>query len=154
MTMNSAANLAIGTYLGKPGIARQTKTFNVILATLSNAAQFHWAPGFSGEIESIVFITHTPATTAAKLATLTPSIDGVDVTGGVLALTTATCDTRDEEVAGTPITALNRFTATSTIRITGSAVTAFSEGVGEIQMRVKNLDLLEYLAGKGLLRVA
>jgi hypothetical protein len=141
--------MSIGTLYGA-GVAKQQKTFTVTLATLSDAAQFHWMPGFKGRLTKVTFVTHTPASTAAKLSTVTSSIDGVDVAGGVLALTTVAANTRNKELAGTAITAANAFTATSTITLTGSATTAFVEGSGEIQLEVVNDDLLEALAGSML----
>jgi hypothetical protein len=155
-TLNtSVSNLAAPTWLAKAGLAKYTKVFSVpTLSTLSNAAVNHWTPGHKGRITKVTWVTYAPATTAAKLATITPSIDGVDVTGGVLALTTVAANTLNKELAGTAITANNAFTATSTITLTASAVTAFVEGSGEIQLEVVNDDTLESGAIIGQMRAA
>lgn len=128
------------------GIGKYNVTFDLTLATLTDAAQLHITPGHKGRITKATFVTHTPATTGSKLSTLTPSIDGTDVTGGVLALNTVACNTRNKEVAGTAITALNSFTSTGTITWTGSSTTAFGEGTGVLIMELINDDTVEALA--------
>lgn len=126
-------------YIG-PGTGRQVHGVSLLLATLSNAVQYHIVPGFNGRLVDVRFIASAPATTAAKSATVTPSIGGVNVTGGVLALTTAGCNTTDKETVGTPITGNNTFTAAQSVVFTASAVTAFTEGSGEIQVALLNDD--------------
>jgi hypothetical protein len=146
-TLNTnTSNLSIATWLARSGIAKQQKTFAETLSTLTDAAQFHWTPGYKGRLTKVTWVTHTPASTASKLSTITPSIDGTNVTGGVLALTTAAANTRDKELAATAITANNAFTATGKITLTASATTAFVEGSGEIQLEVVNDELLETVA--------
>lgn len=136
-----ATNLDVNANIGKYHV-----TFPVTLATLNDAAQFTIVPGHKGRILSMDYYAHTPATTAAKLSTLTPSIGGVNVTGGVIALTTASADTRNEKTPGTAITANNSFSATDTITITASATTAFVEGNGKIDVVLVNDDTREALA--------
>lgn len=142
---SSTQAIGVAGMMANNGMAKVVKTFAVTLSTLSDAAQFHWAPGFAGHISKVTWVTHTPASTASKLSTITPSIAGTNVTGGVLALTTAAANTRDKELAGTTVTANNYFTATQTITLTASSTTAFVEGSGEIQMEVVNDELLEAL---------
>lgn len=132
--------------LNRAGIAKYNVAFFMNLATLSNAAQCHITPGHKGRITKVTWVTHTAATTASKLATLTPSIDGTNVTGGVLALTTAAANTIDKELAGTAITAANAFTNTGKITFTGSSVTAFAEGAGWVIAELVNDELLESMA--------
>src|SRR5678815_2963165 len=103
-------SISASTQLNRAGIAKYNVNFPVTLVTLTDAAQFHITPGHKGRLTKVTWVTTQPATTAAKLSTLTPSIDGVNVTGGVLALTTVAANTRDKELAGTAITALNSFT--------------------------------------------
>lgn len=154
-TLNTnTSNLAAPTWLGRTGLAKYTMSFTVTLVTLTDAAQFHVTPGHKGRLTKVTWVTGQPATTASKLSTLTPSIDGVDVTGGVLALTTAAANTRDKELAGTAITANNAFTSTGKITLTGSATTAFVEGAGWVQLEIVNDDTLEVLASLGLMRPA
>lgn len=89
-------------------------------------------PGFSGTITAIQFSVTTPATTAAKLATLSLKLNSTAVTGGAVALTSANCTPIGALVAGSAITALNTFLATDTINIASSSVTAFVEGQGNL----------------------
>lgn len=128
------------------GVGRYIHVVPVTLSTLTNAAQFTIDSKHKGRLIALDFYTHTPATTAAKAATLTPSIAGTDVPGGVIALTTASCDTRNEKTAGSAITAGNAFTASQTIVITASAVTAFLEGTGHLVAVLINDDTVNALA--------
>lgn len=154
-TLNtSVSNLAAPTWLTRPGLAKYTVNFTVTLVTLTDAAQWHWTPGHKGRVTKITWVTGQPATTASKLSTLTPSIDGVNITGGVLALTTAAANTRDKELAGTAITANNAFTSTGKITFTASSTTAFAEGAGWVQVEVVNDDTLETIASVGQMRGA
>ena len=143
---SSTKDLSIAAQLTRSGIAKQHYSVSVLLASLSDAAQFHWMPGFKGRLTKMTFVTQVVASTAARASTLTPSIGGTNVTGGVLALTTVACNTKDKELAGTAITANNAFTATQNITITGSSTTAFAEGSGYVQLEVVNDELLETLA--------
>jgi len=68
------------------------------------------------------------ATTADKAATLNAEIETTNLSGGVLALTSANCTPKGAQVAGTEITGNNAFTATQKISIEASSVTAFAEG--------------------------
>jgi hypothetical protein len=122
------------------GVGMETREIPITLATLSDAAQYNWVATFNGRLMANDFITHTPATTASKLSTLTPSIAGVDVTGGVIALTTVSCNTRNKKTAGTAITAKNAFKKGETVTWTGSSTTAFVEGSGVIQVSLANDD--------------
>jgi hypothetical protein len=88
------------------------------------------------QVLSALFRTAKPASTAAKLATLTVGISGVAVTGGVMALTTANQNTIGGTVAASAITALNLGAAGSTLEVTASAVTAFVEGDGWVEFTV------------------
>lgn len=91
-------------------------------------------PGFAGRILGMAVQTTTPVTTAAKLATLTPNIAGVAVTGGVVSMTSAGQTPIGAVQNGTPVTALNTFTAAQEITVVASAVTAFVEGAGVIYL--------------------
>jgi hypothetical protein len=88
---------------------------------------------------SALFRTAKPASTAAKLATLTVGISGVAVTGGVMALTTANQNTIGGSVAATAITGANIGAAGATLEVTASAVTAFVEGDGWVEFTVATL---------------
>lgn len=96
-----------------------------------------WTPDFSGSIISSDFQVSTPVTTAAKAATLNIEIDGVDVTGGVIALTSANATPLGKVISGTAITAGNAFEAGETVSIEASGVTAFVEGAGNLILTVR-----------------
>lgn len=112
----------------------QVLTFVVDLASIAAGVYQKFVPGFRGCIERFEFMPGKAATTAAKLATITPRITpnggaAAVVTGGVLALTTANTAV-GANVAASTITALNQFGETDTIDLFASAVTAFVEGFG------------------------
>lgn len=96
-----------------------------------------FVPGFAGSIESIQFIITDPATTPAKASTLNAEIAGTNVTGGVLALTSANCTPLGNRVAATAITAANTFTNVQAIDIEASATTTFIEGEGVLILTLK-----------------
>jgi hypothetical protein len=109
-----------------------------------------WTPGYKFKILSVDFVVTKAATTGSKAATLTPKISGVAVTGGVLALTSGNCTPQGVVVAGTTVTAANTGSAAATISITGSAVTAFVEGNGTIEIRIQNMDTADAIASLAL----
>ena len=93
-----------------------------------------FTPGFRGRIKSYRFIVTDPATTAAKLSTLNLEIGTTNLTGGVLALTSANCTPLGAVVAATAITGGNVFGPTDTISLEASATTAFVEGAGVLEI--------------------
>lgn len=93
--------------------------------------------GFDGTLESVAWLQGAPVTTAAKLATISPFINAVAVTGGVLALTSALATPLGKVIQGTAVTALNAFTAADTISFKATGVTAFAEGAGTILARCR-----------------
>jgi hypothetical protein len=99
-----------------------------------------YVPGYAFKVLGVSFGVEKAATTAAKLATITPAITGVSITGGVLALTSANCAPQGTVVAGSAVTALNTGAATDSITLTGSAVTSFVEGGGWILLKIQNMD--------------
>jgi hypothetical protein len=114
-----------------------TKTilsFPVTLSAITAAMNIvtAYTPGFVGSIQKVSFVMAAPVTTAAKAMTISPFIDAVQVTGGVLSLTSALCTPYGADIEGTAVTALNTFGAADTITIKASAVTAFVEGAGFI----------------------
>lgn len=129
------------------GVGVQNLSFFVNLADLANADLLTTYPLlYKFKILSVSFGVEKAATTAAKLATLTPKISGVAVTGGVLALTSANCTPTGNVVAGSAVTAANTGASGATISITGSAVTAFIEGAGWIIITVQNMDTTDGFA--------
>jgi hypothetical protein len=109
--------------------------FPIVLAGLAGTAKVvdNFTFGHAGRITDLRFIATIPASTASKAATITPSINGTNLTGGVLALTTANC-TAGAIVNDTAITAGNTFDADDVFDLTLSSVTAFSEGSGVIEV--------------------
>jgi hypothetical protein len=129
------------------GIGKQQQAFFVNLADIAAADLVTaFAPGFNGRIVAIDFYVEKAATTAAKLATLTPKVGSTNVTGGALALTSANCTPAGAKVAGAAITGGNTFTASQTIGLVGSSVTAFIEGAGWVVLTLYNDDTRSALA--------
>lgn len=95
-----------------------------------------FTPGFAGTIEAVQLVVTDPVTTAAKASTLNLEIGTTDLTGGVLALTSANCTPLGKIVLGTAITADNTFGATDTISVEATSTTAFIEGQGSLNIRI------------------
>lgn len=121
--------------------AKTTFSLYSTLAGLVNTQVMAVKMPFAGILNLIGFRTRTPATTAAKLATLTAQINATPVTGGVLALTSANMTPTNTRVDSSAITALGAFTAGQTIGALISGVTAFIEGDGYLEFDVTNTDL-------------
>lgn len=94
-------------------------------------------PGVYGTVEYAEFVVTVPVTTAAKLASLNLEIDTTNVTGGVVALTSANATPLGKAIAGTDITALNTLVPESKLSIEASGVTAFAEGQGFLNIRIR-----------------
>jgi hypothetical protein len=103
-------------------------------------------PGFNGKILALDWIADKPVTTGAKLATFTPKINAVNVTGGAAAITSANSTPQGVKVAGSAVTALNTFLPTDTIGIVASGVTQFTEGTGWLIIRLQNTDVANAVA--------
>lgn len=101
-------------------------------------------PGVYGTIEYWEFVVTKPVTTAAKLATLNLEIDATNVTGGAIALTSAAATPLGKVIPGAAITAANVLTPESTLSIEASAVTAFSEGQGFVNIRIRKNSTYNY----------
>lgn len=112
----------------------------ITLANITGAGDVvtTWTPGFAGRIEALNFVVTTAVTTAAKLATLNAEIGTTNVTGGLVALTSANCTPLGAVVAGTAVTAANSFGAADTVSIEAASVTAFSEGAGVLLITVSS----------------
>jgi len=123
------------------GVGESIVSLFVNLADLANHDLLTaYTPGFAFKILAMDFAVEKAATTAAKLATLTPYINATPTTGGVVSLTSANCTPQGNVVAGTAVTAANVGTNADTISITGSAVTSFVEGSGWVLLRIKDMD--------------
>ena len=113
-------------------------------SAIANADELtDYIPGFNFEVVKIDFVTVTPITTGGKTATITPYIDGTAIAGGVV---TALAGTKAKGVVSnvwlqnqTP-QALHIYGGpTSKLRITASAVTAFTEGAGYFLVQIRNI---------------
>jgi hypothetical protein len=106
----------------------------VTLANITGAGDVvtTYTPGFNGRIKKMDWVQGAPVTTASKAADLNAEIGTTNVTGGVVALTSAACTPLGKTIAGSAVTAANAFTATDTISIEAANVTAFAEGAGAI----------------------
>lgn len=134
-----------GTAAPTTGVAanafKQTVILPVQLADLA-AGTFKVAVPYAFTVLSALFRTGKAASTAAKLATLTVTVNGVAVTGGVMALTSANQNTIGGTVAATAISGAGATgTAGLTVEAVPSAVTPFVEGDGWVEFTVSNNDL-------------
>lgn len=129
--------ILVGAQINSQSVAYQTISIPLQLAQITAAGTvFSFVPNFAGTIVGIQFAVTTPTTTASKLATLSAKVGSTAITGGNVALTTATTNALGDNVAGTSISANGAFTAAQSISIVASAVTAFSEGAGVLLLTV------------------
>lgn len=113
-------------------------TYYTTLAGLANTNVLAIPIPYNFKLLSMGFRIRTPATTAAKLASLQARINGVACTGGLVALTSANATPTNTLVAGSTITALNTGTAGQTVEALVSSVTAFVEGDGQVEWNIQN----------------
>jgi hypothetical protein len=122
-------------------------TFTVAVfaaSAIANADEItDFIPGFPFEVEKIDFHTITPITTGGKTATLTPYIDGVAIPGTVTALAGAQAKGVIAPIFRNNVYNRLEGTATSKLKLTGSAVTAFTEGAGEWIITLRDLGGLD-----------
>lgn len=144
VTNNTGATLPAGSRVSfnlqrADGNDVEVLTFPVNLVAIGGNVDVvtDYSPGMAGVIESVAWIQGTPVTTAARLATLNLEIGTTDVTGGVIALTSALATPLGKVIPGTAITANNVLTPDSKISIEATGVTAFAEGSGAVQVRIR-----------------
>lgn len=106
------------------------------MSLVANTVQWSVAIPYAFTISSVLFRADVPITTGAKAATLTLGINGTPCTGGVISVAGAYATAATQ--AGSAITALNVGAATNTIDIVASAVTAFVEGTGHVEVTIIN----------------
>lgn len=121
------------------GGSRSTISFPVTLANISGAGDVvtNYTPGFAGKIVKMDFVVGTPVTTGSKAVDLNAEIGSTNLTGGVVALTSAAATPLGKIIAGSAITANNSFGPTDTISIEAANVTAFAEGSGAILLTLE-----------------
>jgi len=122
----------------QPGVySHQVPVFAA--SAIANADELtDFIPGHNFEVIKVEFVCVTPITTAAKTATLTPYIDAVAVPG----VATAVAGTKAKGVVSTAYVASGAKlygSATSKLKLTASAVTAFVEGAGYWNVTLRNL---------------
>lgn len=105
-----------------------------------------YTPGYRFKILSFDANVTEVVTTGGDAASLNLEIGAVNVTGGVIALTSANCTPLGVGIAGTAITAGNVGTAADTISIESSSVTAFAEGAVVALIRIQNMDTADAFA--------
>lgn len=121
------------------GVGNSTLQYVYVPVTLSaivSGTVISVIAGFAGTLISARFIVTTAVTTAAKAATLTTNIATVNTTGGAIALTSANCTPAGAHVEGSAITAANTIVRGNAIGVKPSAVTAFVEGAGAVEMLI------------------
>jgi len=126
----------------KVGIVQADFFVNLVAVTGAQDIVTDYTPGFAFRILSLDWVQANPVTTASRLASLNAEIGTTDVTGGVIALTSALATPMGKIINGSAISGNNVGTATDKISIEASAVTAFAEGSGTILLTLQNLDLL------------
>lgn len=110
------------------------------LSALANAEVLAIGVPFPFKLVSALVRVGIAATTAAKAATLTAQVNGVSVTGGVMALTSANMTPSGATVAATAVTAGNVANASGgSVGAVVSAVTAFGEGSGQLELTIQHL---------------
>lgn len=92
-----------------------------------------------GHITQVAFVVTEAVTTAAKAATLNLEIGnpGTNVTGGVIALTSANATPLGKVIVGTAITANNEVADGDVISVEAASVTAFTEGRGVLLITIE-----------------
>lgn len=90
-----------------------------------------------GKITQVAFVATDPPTTASKAVTLNLEIGTTNLTGGVVALTSANLATLGAVRTGTAVTANNEFNDGDTLSVEAASVTAFAEGAGVLLITVE-----------------
>lgn len=89
---------------------------------------------FKGRILDLQWIQGTPVTTGSRAASLRMEVGGTELTGGVIALTSAACTPLGASIADTAITAGNTFNTGDLLDVEAFSVTAFAEGAGTLNI--------------------
>jgi len=115
-----------------------TLSFQMKLAKIANGdlvTDLH--PNIAGSIVHWEALITDPVTTAAKLSNLNLEIGTTDVTGGVLALTSALATPLGKVIAASAITANNVLTRESLLSVEASGTTAFVEGEATFFIQIR-----------------
>lgn len=98
-----------------------------------------WVPGFRGRFLATQYVVHRVGAGAGAAAQLNLEINGVDVTGGVVALTLANTTPAGVIIPGSAITGRNDFDANDLIDIELSGLTVFTAGDGQLMLKIQLL---------------
>ena len=142
LTNNTGATLSAGTkvevYLPTWQSPPIILNFHLDLASIANGDVItEIRPGVAGYITFMEFVVDKAVTTAAKAATLNAEIDTTNVTGGTIALTSANATPKGASIQSARMTAANRLERTSKLSIEAASVTAFSEGTGNLVIKIQ-----------------
>lgn len=114
-----------------------TEAISVDLADVTGAGDILTnkpCPLFYGKIGGIRGVVEKAVTTAAKLMDVNAEIGTTNLTGGVVALTSAAATPIGKVIAGTAITGNNTFKPGDTWSLEAANVTAFAEGRARIEV--------------------
>jgi len=116
-----------------------TWVFNMLMVKMTATADLvtQITPNFDGEIVKTYWVQGTAVTTPAKSADLNLEINGINLSGGTVALTSATCTPLGKVIAGTTITSGNVFEKGDTVSVECTITAAFTEGDGNLFVLVK-----------------
>lgn len=101
-------------------------------------------PGVEGDLEYAEFVTTIAASTGGKAATLNFEIGTTDVAGMTLGLTSATVTPKGAVLGFGLPTAGYTLTRASKLSVEASAVTAFAEGEGYLNLYVRHAQADQY----------
>lgn len=126
---------------GKPSSQCRTLSFPINLASITGSQDVvsNFVMPTGGIIRNFKFVVNVPVTTGSKLASLNAEIGTTNLTGGVVALTSATCTPMGAIVEDTLVTAGNVFATGDNFSIEAASVTAFAEGSGTLFMEYTEL---------------
>jgi hypothetical protein len=136
---------------GAPETAgRTTLTFFVDLTNIAAAGNVitGYLPGYAFQIEGVDFIVAKPVTTPSKRVDFNIKIGAVDVTGGVVSVTSAAATPMGSVIAGTPVAGANSGAVTDTMSIVASSVTPHTEGNGWLVVKIRNFDTYNSIFSK------
>jgi hypothetical protein len=130
------------------GVGEYVLAIHVTLAQITGAGDVLTAHplGHKFKINSMDAVVDKVVTTGSKLASLNLEIGTTDLTGGVVALTSANCTPLGARVAGSAVTAANTGSATDTISVEAASVTAFAEGEVILLISITNMDTSDAIA--------
>jgi hypothetical protein len=133
------------------GVGCFTLTIPIVLAAVTGAGDVltNYTLGYAFKILSVDCRVVVPATTITRSLSLNLEIGTTNVTGGVVALTTANCTPLGAAIAGTAVTAANVGTAADTLSVEAASVTAFAEGEVVLLIRIQNMDSANAFASVG-----